>query len=241
MNFQNLKREDQKKIPSSQGHFNTSSGLFYLDNISVEYHNNFKALKSVHLTIQQGEILFITGASGSGKTTLLKVLAGDIIPSEGRLTGPYQDKNHFIAEVFQDLRLLGRLTCRENLNLSYDPNLYRNKNEFNSDVLELVKVMGISDKMNLKISEANGGLTQKIAIIRALLARPTILLADEPTSSLDFESTKKIFDVINVYNMKRNLTVVWASHNRELVKKFSGRIIHLDNGKLIYSGHACFI
>lgn len=240
MNLQNLKRENQKKIPPSQGHFNSSSGLFYLDNLSVEY-NNLKALKSIHLTIQKGEILFVTGASGAGKTTLLKVLSGDIIPTEGRLVGPYQDKNHFIAEVFQDLRLIPRLSCRENLNLSYDPNLYRNKNEFNNDISELVKVMGISDKMNLKISEANGGLSQKVAIIRALLARPTILLADEPTSSLDFESTKKIFDVINVYNMKRNLTVVWASHHRELVKKFSGRIVHLDNGKLIYSGHACFI
>ena len=78
-------------------------------------------------------------------------------------------------------------------------------------------------------------------MIRALLTRPNVLLADEPTSSLDKESSIKMFDVLNYYNVKRQLTVIWASHNRELVKQFPGKIVHLENGKLIYSGHACFI
>lgn len=240
MNYQNLSQLDRQKKLNSAGHFSTASGLFYLDNVSVEY-GDLKALKSVQLTIEKGEILFITGSSGAGKSTLLKILSGDILPHSGRMIGPHQDKNHFVAEVFQDLRLISNLSCLENLNLSYDPNIYRNRSEFNQDLKELAKVLGILDRLDLKISDANGGLGQKIAIMRALLSRPTVLLADEPTSSLDYESTKKIFDVLSVYNIKRGLTVVWASHNREIVKKFSGRIIHLDNGKLIYSGHACFI
>ncbi len=240
MNYQNLSQVDRQKKLNSSGHFSTASGLFYLDNVGVEY-GDVKALKSIHLIIEKGEILFITGASGAGKSTLLKILSGDIEPHLGRIVGPHQDKGHFIAEIFQDLRLIPSLSCLENLNLSYDPNIYKNRGEFVQDLNELAKVLGIIDRLNLKIQDANGGLAQKIAIMRALLARPTVLLADEPTSSLDYDSTKKIFDVLNVYNIKRGLTVVWASHNRELVKKFSGRIIHLDNGKLIYSGHACFI
>ena len=84
-------------------------------------------------------------------------------------------------------------------------------------------------------------MKQKIALIRALLARPNILIADEPTCSLDKESSVKLFEILNFYNLKRKLTVIWASHNRELVKQFPGKIIHLEKGKLIYSGHACFI
>ncbi|MBT6325532.1 MAG: cell division ATP-binding protein FtsE, partial [Bdellovibrionales bacterium] len=88
---------------------------------------------------------------------------------------------------------------------------------------------------------ANGGLRQKIAIIRALLTRPEVFIADEPTSSLDYDNAYKLYEVLNLYNAKRGMTVIWASHNRELVKKFTGRVVHLDKGKLVYSGNACFI
>jgi ABC-type phosphate/phosphonate transport system, ATPase component len=74
-----------------------------------------------------------------------------------------------------------------------------------------------------------------------LMTRPNVLIADEPTASLDKESSIKLFDVLNFYNVKRKLTVIWASHNRDLVKQFPGKIVHLENGKLVYSGHACFI
>jgi cell division transport system ATP-binding protein len=91
------------------------------------------------------------------------------------------------------------------------------------------------------MKDANGGLKQKVAMIRALLSKPQVLLADEPTAALDKESAMKLFEILNFYNVRRNLTVVWASHNRDLVKQFPGKIVHLDGGKLIYSGHACFI
>jgi cell division transport system ATP-binding protein len=78
-------------------------------------------------------------------------------------------------------------------------------------------------------------------MVRALMTSTNILIADEPTAILDKESSIKLFDFLNFYNVKRKLTVVWASHNRELVKQFPGKIVHLENGKLVYSGHACFI
>jgi ABC-type methionine transport system ATPase subunit len=77
--------------------------------------------------------------------------------------------------------------------------------------------------------------------VRALLGRPYVLLADEPTSALDRDSTLKLYELLTYINQKHQMTIIWASHNRELVKKFNGRIIHLEQGKLIYTGHSCFI
>lgn len=217
---------------------NRLNSLFYLENVTVDF-GKVKALKNIQLTIESGEILFVTGASGAGKTTLLKVLSGDITPTSGQVKLP--QKSVFISRVFQDLRLIGRLSCEENLKMAFDPALYQSKGEFLQDMNELCRIMGIQNRLDLIVNDANGGLKQKVAIVRALLARPQVFVADEPTSSLDAENARKLYDVLNLYNVKKGLTVIWASHNRELVKKFTGRIIHLDSGKLVYSGHACFI
>lgn len=227
------------KTQSSQNRSNfTSKNLFYLEDVSVNF-GTTAALSHVQFSVERGEVVFITGASGAGKTTLLRVLAGDIEPDSGRVKRP--DSTVFISQVFQDLRILGNLTCRENLNFCFDPKFYNSRKEFDKDIMELSRIVGITDRLDIKMKNANGGLKQKIAIIRALLSRPDIIVCDEPTSSLDSESARKIFDILNLYNVKRKLTVIWASHNKELVKQFSGRIVHLDGGKLVYSGHACFI
>lgn len=216
-----------------------NNSLFVLEDVGVIFKNGIQALSSVELSINSREIIFITGSSGAGKTTLLKILTGEVKPTRGKVS--ILGKNIFLSQVFQDLRLMNRKTCRENLKLSYDPAVYQSKQEFNEELVELSKVFGIYDRLDIKINEANGGLKQKIAVIRALLTRPDVFIADEPTSSLDFENAQKLFDILHVYNMKRGTTVIWASHNRELVKRFSARIIHLDKGRVIHSGHACFI
>lgn len=215
------------------------SFLFHLDNVSVKF-GKTQALSNVSLTVNPGEVLFVTGKSGAGKTTLLNILAQDVNPTQGKILTP-DDKNTFVAQVFQDLRLMEDKSCEENLWVSYDPSLYKSKTEFFHDLEELASVLGFKDKLSVAIKDANGGLKQKVAMVRALLSRPQVLLADEPSAALDKESAIKLFEILNYYNVKRNLTVIWASHNRDLVKQFPGKIIHLDAGKLIYSGHACFI
>ncbi len=213
--------------------------LYHLENVSVTLGKS-EVLKAITMSVTPGEILFITGKSGAGKTTLLNTLAGDVVPSTGRAHVP-NSRSIFVSQVFQDLKLLDNRTCLENLWYAYDSKLYKSKREFEEDLSELTQVLGVHDHLPKKMSEVNGGMKQKVALIRALLARPNILLADEPTCSLDKESSVKLFEILNFYNLKRNLTVIWASHNRELVKQFPGKIIHLEKGKLIYSGHACFI
>lgn len=211
---------------------------FYLQDVTVDF-GSIQGLRNVQLSVSNGEVLFITGSSGAGKTTLLKILTGEAEPTSGEVILPPRAK--FVAPVFQDLRLLEKKTCEANLWVSYDSSVHGSKKDFQKEINELARVFGISDRLDMKITKANGGLKQKVAIIRALLTRPEILVLDEPTSSLDATNAQKLFDVLNFYNTKRGLTVIWATHNRELVKKFSGRIVHLDRGKLVYSGHACFI
>lgn len=222
-----------------QGRNLRNSFLFHLENVSVSFGKSL-ALSHISLTINPGEILFVTGKSGAGKSTLLNLLANDINPTVGKRFLPDHNQN-FVVQVFQDLRLMENKTCEDNLWVSYDPSLYKSKNEFYHDMIELVNVLGFKDKLNLLVKNANGGLKQKVAMVRALLSKPQVLLADEPTAALDKESAVKLFEILNFYNVKRNLTIIWASHNRDLVKQFPGKIIHLDSGKLIYSGHACFI
>ncbi len=218
------------------------NGIMSLENVSVKF-GNLMALQDVHFKVDKGEIVFITGPSGAGKTTLLHLLGGGLSPSQGKVYSPIHDSKSscFIAPIFQDLRLIPHYSLEANLMASFDPNFYRDRGEFLSDMIELSKILGIKDRLHLKASKANGGLKQQIAFLRAILSRPDIILADEPTTSLDYENAKKIYDIFNLYNIKRGLTVVWASHNKDLVKKFSGRIVHLEKGRLIYSGHACFI
>jgi ABC-type multidrug transport system ATPase subunit len=232
-----MNQENLLNLKSSKGLRNTF--LFHLEGVSVNF-GTVHALKNVSLTINPGEVLFITGKSGAGKTTLLNILAGDINSKAGKILSPDQ-KTVFTSQVFQDLRLMENVTCEENLWVSYDSKIYKNKNEYHQDMMELCNVLGVKDYLNVKIKDANGGLKQKVAMIRALLSKPQVLLADEPTAALDKESAMKLFEILNFYNVRRNLTVVWASHNRDLVKQFPGKIVHLDGGKLIYSGHACFI
>ncbi len=233
--------KNHKKI--SQGPPSVTGPVFYCEDVSVEF-NEIRALKNIQLTIERGEIIFVTGASGAGKTTLLKLLSGLQEPTSGKIIRPgffSGKKNLYVSNVFQDLRLMGKYTCEENLMFSFDSSIYKDKAEFIQDMHELTRILGIKDRLHLKINQANGGLQQKVAIIRSLLTRPDILIADEPTSSLDTENARRLFEVFNLYNAKRGLTVIWATHNKELCKSFTGRIIHLDNGRLVYSGHACFI
>lgn len=211
--------------------------LALLRDVLVRF-GHLTALHSVDFEIIKKDFLFITGASGAGKTTLLNLISGDILPQQGQIE---LDPTIFTSRIFQDLKLYPNRTIEQNLFLSFDKSVYESKNEFYTELSELTKFLGIHDRLSLKIGHANGGLKQLVSVVRSLLSKPQLLLADEPTCSLDKELASRIYDLMRFYNEKFDTTIVWASHNRELVKRFSGRNIHLDRGKIVYSGHACFI
>ena len=218
---------------------NVGQQLMALNDVHIHF-GNIRALNGVDFKLHEREVVFLTGVSGAGKTTLLKTLAGIYEPQKGRIQRA-DPRTHFISPIFQDLRLFNNQSCEKNLLTAYDASLYRDKKEFHSDLIELSKMLGVYDRLGLKIKDANGGLKQKIAFIRTMLTRPDIVLADEPTASLDYDNAKRMFDILNLYNVKQGLTVIWATHNKDLAKKFTGRMVHMDKGRIIYSGHACFI
>lgn len=213
--------------------------VYHLHSVSYTYPSGICALKGVELEVFQGDVIFLTGVSGAGKTTLLKLLSGELGPTSGRIyRAPYP---HFSGQVEQDLNLIQNKSILDNLKLVYDSSIFQSKKDFMGELEELAFVFGIKDRLLSPIAQTNGGMKQKVAIIRALLTRPSIFIADEPTSSLDFDNTYKLYEVLSLYNAKRGMTIIWASHNRELVRKFSGKIVHLENQRLVYTGHACFI
>ncbi|MCR9203400.1 MAG: ATP-binding cassette domain-containing protein [Halobacteriovoraceae bacterium] len=224
-----------KHTPNTK-HF-TDNAIFSAESLHVTF-GNIQALRGVDFKIQRGEIVFLTGVSGAGKTTLLKVLCGIHKATKGKVK---RNRNLFVSPIFQDLKLLPKKTIRQNLELAYDASVYKDKKEFESDLMDFAKYLGVDNRLNIKVQDANGGLKQKVAFMRALLAKPDVILADEPTAALDYDNAKRMFDILNILNVRQGLTVVWATHNRELVKKFTGRMVHIDKGRLIYSGHACFI
>lgn len=229
-----------QRFPTSTQNVPKVRPVFHLDQVTVDF-GKIRALRAIQLSIFPKEIVFVTGASGAGKTTLLNVLAGQQAPTLGKVQLQQDQSKFFVANVFQDLRLMQDKTCEENLWVSYDARLYDSRQQFHSEMLELARTIGVYDFLSLRTDKCNGGLKGKIAMLRALLAKPDALLADEPTAALDKDASYRLFELLNHLNQRRGLTLVWATHNKELIKQFPGRVAHLDAGRLMYAGQACFI
>lgn len=245
MNFnqENSVNKNYFNSQKSSIHHSKASSIVSIKQVCLEY-KHLKALSEVNLNINHGEILFLTGPSGAGKTSLLKIIGNEIKPTTGQViinNNVSNRKKIFFSKVFQDTRFMENKSLLENILVSYDSSIFSNKKNFLAELDQLATFLGAKGRLDLLAHQANGGLRQKASILRALMSRPDVILADEPTSSLDRQNASRVFDILNYYNTKHNLTVIWASHNHDLVKQFSGRIVHLNNGKLIYSGHACFI
>lgn len=225
-------------VSSRMGH-SESPKIINLGGVSV-FFKNCKALKSVKLSIRKGDFLFITGPSGAGKTTLMRVLSNEI-PKEflkGRVVFKEGIKT---AEVYQDLKFLSDFTLRENLDLAYDTERFSNYTQFSRELDQLSSFLSLKGALDSKITELNRGSVQKAAVVRALLSKPDVLCADEPTCSLDWESTSAIYEILKYYNKKKNLTIVWTTHSQKLVERFSEKNIFLRDGVLVREGRACLI
>ena len=197
---------------------------------------NITALDRICLEIEKGDFTFITGPSGAGKTTLLNLLAGEIIHSSGSLCREVlvQEKL-FIARVFQNLQLIHDWQVKQNLELCYNKEIFKSRKEFDTELADLANLFDIKNKLHEKVRNLNGGGKQKVAIVRALLCRPDIFIADEPTSSLDKENAKRLYEVLNFYNQKMGMSVLWATHQIDLINQFHGKLIHLNKGKVVRS------
>ncbi|MGG1369345.1 ABC transporter ATP-binding protein [Priestia megaterium] len=205
--------------------------------------NQFYALKNIHLQVQKGEFLAIMGASGSGKSTLLNVLSGLDKPTSGKVILDNIDitkardaaltkiRSENIGFIFQFFNLLSILTAEENVLL---PLLLskRNKNGLKEKAKELLNLLGIGHLHSTHPPNMSGGQQQRVAIARALITDPKIILADEPTGSLDSKTSKEILGILRYFCDTLHHSMVMVTHDAN-VASYAHRIVFMEDGQLV--------
>ena len=209
------------------------------------YDKDFDVLKDISFKLEPGSMHFLTGPSGAGKTSLLKLMYLAHRPTRGELIMFGQDVaraqrddlpklRRRIGVVFQDFRLLDHLSAVENVALPL--RIAGGKGpQINEHVEELLSWVGLDDRMMANPSSLSGGEKQRIAIARAVIRRPDILLADEPTGNVDPEMAERLMYLFVELN-KLGTTIVIATHDSSLVEKIGAPRLHLEKGKLLHIG-----
>ena len=210
--------------------------------VSKAYARGVYALRDLSLRIDKGDFVFLTGPSGAGKSTLLRLLLRQDIPSDGKLIvggrnlatltrGQVQAYRRSLGFVFQDFKLLPGSTVLENV--SFVPRvLGMPAAQQQRRTFQVLKWVGLQHRMNAYPLELSGGEQQRIAIARALVNDPTIILADEPTGNLDPDLSLEIMNLFREINA-RGTTVVVATHDRELIRRVGRRAVTLDHGNIV--------
>lgn len=199
------------------------------------------ALSDISFDIKKGEFVFITGPSGAGKTTILKLILGELTADAGEVTVDgfnvtkldSKDLPGFrqkIGTVFQDFKVLPERTVFENVAVALAV-VGLPEEAWDERVKHVLRLAGLSGQIYLFPSQLSGGELQRVSLARALSVNPKILLADEPTGNLDWETADKLMDLFEKIN-KEGKTVVMATHNMEIVKKYGKRIINIVGGKV---------
>ena len=215
--------------------------LLQLEDVSRSYQMGqveVKALTGVSLNIVRGEFMVILGPSGSGKTTLLNLIGGIDSPSSGKITvdgieitaldekGLTDYRRHHIGFVFQFFNLIPTLTAKENVEFAAE------LVEKPRDVMEVLELVGLKERADHYPSELSGGEQQRVAIARAMVKDPPILLCDEPTGELDFETGKHILTAMRRINEVDHKTVLLVTHNTA-IGEIAYRVIRLRSGEIV--------
>lgn len=203
--------------------------------------NELVVLRHVDLCISQGEFVYLIGRVGSGKSSLMKTMYAEIPVTSGsaevfdydltilrRRQIPYLRREMGI--VFQDFQLLTDRDVRHNLLFVLKATGWRDKNEIENRIKEVLSIVGMENKSYKMPHELSGGEQQRVAIARALLNKPRLILADEPTGNLDPETARGVLETLHAIS-RDGTAVVMATHNLAIVKEFPGRVINIGNKK----------
>lgn len=216
--------------------------MICLENVSKVYPPDVHGLKNISVSIEPGEFVSIVGQSGAGKTTLARMLIAEERPTRGKIAiGGWDITNirsrdipnlrRQIGVVFQDFKLLRKKTVWENVAFALE--VAGTPTQRIRDVVpQVLKIVGLAEKMHRFPTQLSGGEQQRVVIARALVHRPKILLADEPTGNLDTINTRDIIDLLLKINAF-GTTIVLVTHNREVVNALRRRVITLSNGQVL--------
>lgn len=225
--------------------------MLQLQHISKVYHTGdqeFHALKDISICFRENEFVSILGQSGSGKTTLLNIIggldqytSGDLL-IQGKSTKQFKDRdwdsyrNHTIGFVFQSYNLIGHQTALSNVEIAMTLSGI-SKAERKKCAIEVLERVGLKDHLYKKPSQMSGGQMQRIAIARALVNDPKVVLADEPTGALDSETSVQIMDLLK--DIAKERLVIMVTHNPELAQKYSTRIVQVLDGNILSDSNPC--
>ena len=220
--------------------------MIKFNNVSLKYDKDTYAIRDLSLKIDEGEFVFIVGKTGAGKSTLFKLLTRELKPSSGSIK-VFRDNIEYISNrdipyyrrklgfVFQDFKLLEDRNVYENIAFAQEV-IGVNSFKIKKHVIKILNLVGLRNKANKMPNELSGGEKQKVAIARAIINKPKILLADEPTGNLDEVSTNEIINLLNTIN-QNGTTVVIITHDMHLVERMNKRVVRLDEGNLIYDDY----
>lgn len=216
--------------------------MIYLYNISKIYDNGVKGLDDLTLQIIRGEFVFLVGPSGAGKSTLMKILSREELPTRGHIVFngrnlsrlkkkdvPYYRRR--IGMVFQDFRLLPNKTVFENVAFALEITGHSGR-DIKRDVPTVLKQVGLEKKAAMRPAQLSGGEQQRTCVARAIVNKPALILADEPTGNLDPDTSWELMQLLKDIN-RQGTTVVMATHAWDIVDTMKKRVIALSGGRVI--------
>ena len=215
--------------------------MIKFENVIKKYEHDVTALDNINVHIEKGEFVFLVGPSGSGKSTFLKLVLKEEVPTSGsvfvdgkNLSGikakdiPFLRRK--VGSVFQDFRLLYDKTVYENIVLALRV-IGASDREIKNQVAAVLNMVGLKGKEKFYPNQLSGGEQQRVGLARALVTRPPILIADEPTGNLDEKTAEEIMSILYEVNL-RGTTVLVVTHNENIVQKADKRVIALLDGKI---------
>ena len=200
-------------------------------------------IEALDFSLNENEIIYLIGKTGSGKSTILKLIYGELSLTHGEATIVGYDLSKLkrkdipwlrrkIGIVFQDFQLLTDRSVKENLRFVLRATEWRNEVEINNRIEEVLSIVGLEKKLNEMPYALSGGEQQRITIARALLTKPALILADEPTGNLDPETSEEIMRVLIQISKEQKTAVLMATHDMSLVEKFPQRVFRVEQNSI---------
>ena len=217
--------------------------MIKLTNVYKKYKDGNHAINDLSLTIEDGEFVYVIGESGAGKSTFIKLLDTEILPSKGSIivngvnVGKLKGKKislyrRTIGVVYQEYKILPKKNVYENIAFALEVTEH-NKKEISERVKKVLDLVDLKDKAHAYERELSGGQKQRVAIARAIATKPSILIADEPTGSLDAVLSEEIIKLFEKINKEEGTTIIIVTHNSVITKRHPKRTIKIKEGYLV--------